>query len=137
MIIPVTGSGTLPRRSSVHAAGADLVAAAEITLAPGERAAVPTGLHLAIPEGYVGLVWPRSGLALRQGIDTMAGVIDSDYRGEVKVVLINHGESAFTIKSGDRIAQLLVQPVLPVEYVRVEALPASDRGENGFGSTGI
>jgi dUTP pyrophosphatase len=136
MKILFTGDGCPPRRGSAHAAGADLCAAAEVTLAPGERRLVPTGLRVAIPDGHVGLVWPRSGLAVRDGIDTMAGVIDSDYRGEVQVLLINHGQGDFRIRPGDRIAQLLIQRVEPAEFEPAAELPASGRGEGGFGSTG-
>jgi dUTP pyrophosphatase len=98
--------------------------------------AVPTGLQLQLPLGHVGLVWPRSGLAVRHGIDTLAGVIDSDYRGEVRVVLVNHGEAAFSIAAGDRIAQLLVQRVERAAFVATGELADSDRGTGGFGSTG-
>src|SRR5262245_15406259 len=107
-----------------------------ITLAPGERAAVPTGLRLEIPAGHVGLVWPRSGLAVRHGIDTLAGVIDSDYRGEVKVVLVNHGTEPFTISAGDRIAQILIQTAARVRFNAVATVGTSERGAAGFGSTG-
>ncbi len=134
--VRVAGPGRLPAYSSDGAAGADLVASEGLTLAPGGRAAVPTGLHLQLPPGHVGLVWPRSGLAVQHGIDTLAGVIDSDYRGEVRVVLVNHGGTAFEIKPGDRVAQLLVQPVERAVFTRVESLAGSERGENGFGSTG-
>lgn len=136
MKIPFTGDGIPPSRSTAHAAGADLHAAEDQTLAPGERRLVSTGLRVAIPEGHVGLVWPRSGIAVRDGIDTMAGVIDSDYRGEVRVLLINHGREPFRIRRGDRIAQLLVQRVDPAEFVPADELPESARGEGGFGSTG-
>ena len=136
MQIPFTGDGVPPSRSTAHAAGADLHAAEDLTLAPGERRLVPTGLRVAIPPGHAGLVWPRSGIAVRDGIDTMAGVIDSDYRGEVKVLLINHGREPFRIRRGDRIAQLLVQRVEPAEFVPADGLPESARGEGGFGSTG-
>ncbi|MBN2431624.1 MAG: dUTP diphosphatase [Acidobacteria bacterium] len=136
MIIPTTGDGRLPVRSSAAAAGADLFAAEDVVLAPGERRLVPTDLQVAIPPGHAGLVWPRSGLAFRHGIDTMAGVIDSDYRGEVRVLLVNHGREDFRIHRGDRIAQLLIQRVEPAVFVRVEELPASERGSGGFGSTG-
>jgi dUTP pyrophosphatase len=129
-------AGTLPAYGSVAAAGADLTAAEEALLAPGGRAAVGTGLVLALPPGHVGLVWPRSGLALRHGIDTLAGVIDSDYRGEVRVVLVNHGREPFSIRPGDRIAQLLVQKVERVEFVARERLDTTARGAGGFGSTG-
>jgi dUTP pyrophosphatase len=125
----------LPSYGSAAAAGADLCASAAVRLEPGARAAVPTGLHLEIPPGHVGLVWPRSGLALKHGIDTLAGVIDSDYRGEVRVVLVNHGTEVVEIHAGDRVAQLLVQRVEHVEFVAGE-LGESARGGAGFGSTG-
>jgi dUTP pyrophosphatase len=133
--IRVDGTGALPEYATDGAAGADLRAAEAVTVPPGARAAVGTGIHLEIPPGHVGLVWPRSGLAVRHGIDTLAGVIDSDYRGEVKVVLVNHGTEAFGIAAGDRIAQLLVQPVARVRFVR-EGLAGTSRGVGGFGSTG-
>jgi dUTP pyrophosphatase len=135
MEIRVDGSGPLPDYATAGAAGADLRASEALTLAPGERAAVPTGLSLEIPPGHVGLVWPRSGLAVRSGIDTLAGVIDSDYRGEVKVVLVNHGREPVAIAKGDRIAQLLVQPVARATFTRATLAPTS-RGAGGFGSTG-
>lgn len=134
--VRVAGPGALPAYSSDGAAGADLVASEGVVLPPGGRAAVPTGVHLQLPPGHVGLVWPRSGLAVKHGIDTLAGVIDSDYRGEVRVVLVNHGGTEFEVKPGDRVAQLLVQPVERVVFTRVESLAGSERGENGFGSTG-
>jgi len=134
--VPFTGDGQAPKRASEWAAGADLHAGADVTLAPGERALVPTGLQLAIPAGHVGLVWPRSGLAVRHGIDTLAGVIDSDYRGEVRVLLVNHGAEPFQIRRGDRIAQLLIQRVEQAQFAPVDELPPSGRGEGGFGSTG-
>jgi dUTP pyrophosphatase len=134
--VAVSGTGALPEYGSAESAGADLRAAEALTLAPGERAAVATGIHLALPEGHVGLVWPRSGLALRHGIDTLAGVIDSDYRGEVKVVLVNHGREAFRIEAGDRVAQLLIQRVERVAFTRASDLGATTRGTGGFGSTG-
>lgn len=133
--INVAGEGALPAHSSLGAAGADLKASEAVTLAPGERAAVATGLHLEIPPGHVGLVWPRSGLAVKHGIDTLAGVIDSDYRGEVRVVLVNHGREPFAIAPGDRIAQLLVQRVEHAHFARA-AVGDTERGQGGFGSTG-
>ena len=133
--IRVDGPGVLPDYATEGAAGADLRAAEAITLPAGGRAAVATGLFVEIPVGYVGLVWPRSGLAVRHGIDTLAGVIDCDYRGEVKVVLVNHGPEPLGIAPGDRIAQLLVQPVARVRFTRA-ALAPSGRGAAGFGSTG-
>jgi len=133
--VAVAGGGVVPVYSTPGAAGADLTAAEAVTLAPGERAAVATGLHLEIPPGHVGLVWPRSGLAVKHGIDTLAGVIDSDYRGEVRVVLVNHGREPFAIAKGDRVAQLLVQRVETAAFVRA-AIDDTARGQGGFGSTG-
>lgn len=130
----------LPRYVTPGAAGADVVAAVAepLELAPAARVAVPTGLVLAIPEGYEVQVRPRSGLALGQGV-TVAnapGTIDSDYRGEVKVILVNLGDEPFTIRRGDRIAQLVVAPVVQAAFREVDAVPGSARGSGGFGSTG-
>ncbi len=97
---------------------------------------MPTGVRLQIPPGHVGLVWPRSGLAVRHGIDTLAGVIDSDYRGEVRVVLVNHGDEPFHVLPGDRVAQLLVQRVERAAFVAAPAIDETERGGGGFGSTG-
>ncbi len=132
----VSGSGELPAYGSADAAGADRRTAEEVTLGPGERAAVATGLHVEIPPGHVGLVWPRSGLAVRHGVDTLAGVIDSDYRGEVRVVLVNHGAEPVVLARGDRIAQLLIQRVERARFRKVDSLEKTGRGEAGFGSTG-
>jgi dUTP pyrophosphatase len=134
--VRVEGTGKLPEYASEGAAGADLHAREAVVLPPGARAAVATGVHVEIPAGHVGLVWPRSGLAVRSGIDTLAGVIDSDYRGEVRVVLVNHGDAEFRIEPGDRIGQLLIQPVARATFSRAPALAATSRGEGGFGSTG-
>jgi dUTP pyrophosphatase len=134
--VKVDGAGELPDYASAGAAGADLRARESVVLPPGGRAAVATGVHVEIPAGHVGLVWPRSGLAVRHGIDTLAGVIDSDYRGEVRVVLVNHGDAAFRIEPGDRIGQLLVQKVERASFSRAGSLAATSRGEGGFGSTG-
>lgn len=136
MEVKVEGAGTLPEYSSDGSAGADLCAREAVALAPGARAAVGTGIQVEIPAGHVGLVWPRSGLAVRHGIDMLAGVIDSDYRGEVRVVLVNHGETEFRIEPGDRIGQLLIQPVERATFSRSGALAATTRGAGGFGSTG-
>jgi len=132
----VGAGGRLPEYASAGGAGADLRASEAVVIAPDGRAAVATGLRLQIPAGHVGLVWPRSGLALRHGIDTLAGVVDSDYRGELKVVLVNHGEQPFAIAVGDRVAQLLVQRVERARFVASAALETTSRGEGGFGSTG-
>ena len=128
----------LPSRAYAGDAGLDLAAAEGITIAPGERAVVGTGLAVAIPDGYTGLVVPRSGLAARNGIGKVnsPGVIDAGYRGEVRVVLLNTDrETPFTVEPGMRIAQLLVVPVPPVTLVEVDELPESERGERGFGSS--
>ena len=129
----------LPARATAGAAGADLVAAEEATIAPGSVHAVATGIALAIPEGYEGQVRPRSGLALKHGVTVLnaPGTIDADYRGEVKVILINHGREPFRIARGDRIAQLVVAPVSASRFERVEALTDTARGSGGFGSTGV
>ena len=126
----VGDGGSLPEYASAHAAGADLRASEPLEIAPGGRAAVPTGVRLQIPPGHVGLVWPRSGLAVRHGIDTLAGVIDSDYRGEVRVVLVNHGDEPFRIARGDRVAQLLVQRVERAAFTAV-AVGRRDRPRGG------
>jgi dUTP pyrophosphatase len=130
----------LPAYESAGAAGMDLRAAvgAPVILEPGARSALPTGLTIALPQGYEGQVRPRSGLALRQGVTALnsPGTIDADYRGEVKVILINHGDAAVTIARGDRIAQLVVAPVTQIEWTEVASLDPTGRGEGGFGSTG-
>jgi len=131
----------LPRRMSADAAGLDLAAClpgGPETLAPGERRLIPTGVALAIPTGYEGQVRPRSGLALRHGISIVnaPGTIDADYRGELKVILINFGDAPFVVQHGERIAQLVVAPVAMAEVDEVELLPDAARGEGGFGSTG-
>jgi dUTP pyrophosphatase len=132
----VDAGAALPEYASAGAAGADLRASEAVEIAPGGRAAVPTGVRLQIPTGHVCLVWPRSGLAVRHGIDTLGGVIDSDYRGEVRVVLVNHGEEPFRIAPGDRVAQLLVQRVERAAFTAVAGIDDTDRGAGGFGSTG-
>ena len=130
----------LPAYMSPGAAGADIVAAVsgELVLAPGERALVPTGFSLEIPPGYEVQVRPRSGLALRHGVTCLnsPGTIDSDYRGEVGVILVNLGREPFVVRRGDRIAQLVMAPVVQAAFDAVPALAASARGEGGFGSTG-
>ncbi|WP_242393764.1 dUTP diphosphatase [Anaeromyxobacter oryzisoli] len=128
----------LPRYESPGAAGLDLRADEAVTLAPGERRLVPTGLAVEIPPGYEGQVRPRSGLALRHGIGMVnaPGTIDSDYRGEVGVLLVNHGQAPVGFARGDRIAQLVIAPVVQAELVLVDALSDSGRGDGGFGSTG-
>lgn len=131
----------LPKAASELSSGSDLRAAIleSLTLAPGDRHLVPTGLELEIPVGWEGQVRPRSGLALRYGITVLnsPGTIDSDYRGEVGVILINHGRESFTLKRGDRIAQLVIASVEPVVWEEAGELSQSDRGDGGFGSTGV
>jgi dUTP pyrophosphatase len=128
----------LPAYATHGAAGMDVVAAEEVTLAPGGRHAVATGFAMAIPDGYEVQVRPRSGLALKHGVTCLntPGTIDSDYRGEVKVILANLGQEPFPIRRGDRIAQLVPAPVLRAELVETDALDATLRGAGGFGSTG-
>jgi dUTP pyrophosphatase len=127
-----------PAYATAHAAGMDVVAAEDVTIAPGGRHAVATGFAMAIPEGYEIQVRPRSGLALKHGISlpNTPGTIDADYRGEVKVILINHGAEPFAIARGDRIAQLVAAPVLIAQFEEVEELGDTVRGAGGFGSTG-
>ncbi len=128
----------LPAYATAGAAGMDVVAAETMTLDPGARAAVATGFALAIPEGYEVQVRPRSGLALRHGITCLntPGTIDHDYRGEVKVILVNLGQAPFAVVRGERIAQLVPAPVQPARLVEVATLDDTVRGEGGFGSTG-
>ena len=129
----------LPAYAHPGDAGADLHAAADVLLEPGQRALVPTGIALALPDGHVGLVHPRSGLAARHGISIVnaPGTVDAGYRGEVQVCLVNtDATTAFQVRRGDRIAQLVVQRVSQVRFVAVDALPDSVRGTGGHGSTG-
>jgi dUTP pyrophosphatase len=133
----------VPSPKSALAAGADLAAALPegetLTLAPGARTLVPTGFAMAIPAGYEGQVRPRSGLAAEHGVTVLnaPGTIDADYRGEVKVILVNHGDRPFAITRGMRIAQLLIAPVVAAAFVEAVELPGTERGTGGFGSTGV
>ena len=128
----------LPAYATAGAAGMDVVSAEDVTLAPGARHAVATGLSMAIPHGYEIQVRPRSGLALKHGITVpnTPGTIDSDYRGELKVILINLGAEPFVIQRGDRVAQLVLAPVVQAAWEEVAELDSTERGEGGFGSTG-
>lgn len=130
----------LPSFGSAEAAGADLCACleADLTIGPGETAFVPTGLAMELPRGYAGLIYARSGLACKRGLApaNKVGVVDSDYRGEFLVALHNHGTQPQTVSHGERIAQLVVTPVLIPDYVEAEALSQTQRGTGGFGSTG-
>jgi dUTP pyrophosphatase len=131
----------LPDYATTGAAGADLYAAIEqdLCLEPGGREAVPTGLALEIPEGYEGQLRPRSGLALKLGLTVVnaPGTIDSDYRGELKILLVNLGSTASTISRGERVAQLVIAPVTRARFLEATELSASERGGGGFGSTGV
>ena len=129
----------LPMYAKGGDAGADIVSAVDITLAPGERALVPTGISIALPDGYVALVHPRSGLAIKHGVTMVnaPGTVDAGYRGELKLILINHDPSeSVSFKRGDRVAQLVIQQVERAEFIEVQELPGSGRGTDGFGSTG-
>lgn len=137
--IEVLFTGTAPVYAHPGDAGADLVATEDVVLAPGERATVGTGLSIALPHGYVGFVMPRSGLAAKHGITIVnaPGTVDAGYRGEIRVTLLNtDARESYAITAGDRIAQLIVMALPAVRFVEVERLPGSERGENGFGSTG-
>lgn len=132
-------SGRVPEYSHPGDAGADLFAAEAITLQPGERATVGTGVTIALPDGYAAFVVPRSGLAAKHGITIVntPGTVDAGYRGEIRVILLNTDRTqAYSVAVGDRIAQLVVQPVTRARFVQVTTLPGSERGEGGFGSTG-
>ena len=132
----------LPAYHSTHAAGLDLLAAVPadvpLVLAPGQHAPVPTGLAIALPEGFEAQIRPRSGLALRHGVTVLnaPGTVDADYRGEIAVILINQGADPFTIHRGERIAQMVIAPVARAEFIPTASLSESDRGSGGFGSTG-
>ncbi len=142
MRLPHAADLETPAYATAGAAGLDLRAALRegdvLVLAPGERAAVPTGIALALPDGYEGQVRPRSGLALRQGVTCLnsPGTIDSDYRGEITVILINHGQAAVAIRRGERIAQLVIQACVRAALEEVRELAPSVRGAGGFGSSG-
>jgi dUTP pyrophosphatase len=132
----------LPAYQSAHAAGLDLLAAVPentpLVLAPGKHAMVPTGLAIALPQGFEAQVRPRSGLAARHGVTVLnaPGTIDADYRGEIQVILINHGAEPFAIRRGERIAQMVIAPVTHAQLNPVDSLPDTSRGSGGFGSTG-
>jgi dUTP pyrophosphatase len=135
-VCPVKG-GYLPSYAYPGDAGADLRATASVLIPARGRCLVPTGLQLAIPAGHVGLVWPRSGLAVKHGLDTGAGVIDSQYRGEICILVFNHSDVDYQVNPGDRMAQLLIQKVERVRFIQAPELEDTTRGENGFGSSSI
>jgi dUTP pyrophosphatase len=129
----------LPNYAKAGDAGADIVSRIDIELAPGERALVPTGISIALPDGFVALVHPRSGLAIKHGVTMVnaPGTVDAGYRGELQVILINHDpRESVSFKRGDRIAQLVIQRVERAEFIEVNSLPGSERAGDGFGSTG-
>jgi len=136
--IQVVGEN-VPKYATRGDAGADLISAEDVRIAAHQRVLVKTGIKIAIPEGYVGLVHPRSGLALKHGITVLntPGTIDAGYRGEVGVILLNTGSIDFEVKAGDRIAQLVIQKVEYADFEVVDALTDTDRGNGGFGSTGV
>ncbi len=127
----------IPEYAHPRDAGMDVFSVQEVELEPGERRAVKTGIAMMIPEGHVGLVWDKSGRALKEGLSTMAGVIDAGYRGEVQIVLLNAGDEPITVDRHQKIAQILVQPVMSPEIKAVQSLDDTTRGESGFGSTGL
>jgi len=129
----------LPTYAKGGDAGADLVTRIDVSLAPGERALIPTGISIALPDGYAAFVHPRSGLAIKYGISMVnaPGTVDAGFRGELQVILINHDQhESVTFSRGDRIAQLIIQKVEKAEFIEVSELPGSGRGTDGFGSTG-
>lgn len=139
--LPSADGLPLPEYQSMHASGVDLMAAVtgDVTIAPGKWALVPTGLSVEIPDGYEAQIRPRSGLALKHGISLVnaPGTIDADYRGEIGIILINFGASDFVVKRGDRIAQMVIAPVVRAEIIVVEALSDTARNDGGFGHTGV
>ena len=139
-ILPHGKELPLPKYMSEHAAGMDLYAGVEkeITIPPGEWKLVPTGISIALPDGYEAQVRPRSGLALKQGVSVLntPGTVDADYRGEVGVILMNHSKQDLVVKRGDRIAQMIINKIERIEFEKVEELPETERGAGGFGSTG-
>ena len=139
LVTKLDKDAVIPTYAKPGDAGADLYSISELVLAPGERALVKTGIAIALPNGYVGLVHPRSGLGLKNGISVVntPGTIDSGYRGEIGVVLINHDlHESFQVKKGDRIAQLVIQKVENAQFKMVDQLPESERATGGYGSTG-
>ena len=127
----------LPNYANPGDAGLDIYSAEEILLKPNEKKVVKTGVKMAIPNGHVGLIWDKSGLAAKHGLHVFAGVIDSSYRGEIGVVLKNFGEEAFKVEKDSKIAQMLIQPIVSANITEHDSLENTDRGEGGFGSTGL
>lgn len=132
----IRNNAIMPKYAHKGDAGVDLYSTEDYTLKPGESILVPTGVSMAIPDGYVGLIWDRSGLAVKNSLHVLAGVVDSGYRGEVCVVLKNLGHEDFKVTKGMRIAQMLIQPVMSAEIEESDSLEETSRNEGGFGSTG-
>lgn len=140
MKIPAMRENTeipLPTHSKPTDAAIDLRANETVSIEPNKQHAVATGLKVAIPTGFVGLIWDRSGIAYKNSVSTLGGVIDSNYRGEIKVIMRNFGTESFSIGKGDRIAQMIIQKHETVELIEVESLDETDRGDTGFGNTGV
>lgn len=137
LFVRLCESAVPPSRASIGAAGYDLCASHYVEVKARDRALVPTGLRIAIPSGYYGRIAPRSGLAITQGLDVGAGVIDEDYRGEVFVLLFNHGSENYLVSPGQRIAQLIIQKIAIPDIQEVDSLDCTERGYGGFGSTGF
>jgi dUTP pyrophosphatase len=141
MRLPHAEGLDLPSYATKDSAGMDLLAALDApkTLAPGQRALIPTGLAMALPAGFEAQIRPRSGLAIKYGITVLnaPGTIDADYRGEINIIIINHGDAAYTIDRGQRIAQMVIAPVAQAKVVETQDLGETDRGKGGFGSTGL
>lgn len=129
-------AAVLPSFAHVTDAGMDLCASVDVTILPGERASVPTGIAMHIPDGHVGLIWDKSGISQKGGLKTLGGVVDAGYRGEVFVGLYNTGKEAYSFTAGQKVAQMLIQKIEQPEIEVVESLDDSDRGEGAFGSTG-
>ena len=136
-VVLLNNKAKMPTKAHTSDAGWDLYAANSTVISEHQRKTIETGIALEIPDGYVGLIWPRSGLSVKQGIDVLAGVVDSGYRGEIKVCLYNTSKDNVVIESGDRIAQILIQPVSQMEMIAVDSLSDTERGEGGFGSSGV
>lgn len=133
----IDAAAKLPTRATAGDAGLDLYSVEDVAIQPGDRLVVRTGIAMEIPSGYAGLVWDKSGLAAKRGLKTMGGVIDAGYRGEIQVVLVNLGSDVHAIAVGDKIAQLLIQKVELPDIEEVSGLSDSERGDGGFGSTGV
>ena len=133
----ISATATLPKYIHPHDAGMDLYSSETINIQPGERRLIPTGIAMAIPKDYVGLIWDKSGIATNHGLKTMAGVIDAGYRGEIRVLIHNLSNEPYKVQAGTKIAQMLIQPVVQKEIQEVENLDDTSRGAGGFGSTGM